>query len=612
MIMRRVCRIAGTDQMTITPSIDNDPRSMDEPAPLAGRVLQRPGESDTRPAAEAQALREIAARHCIACDIANDPIIMINHDGKIALWNRAAEMVFGYAASEALGQDLHALITPERFRQASRQAFDHFQATGEGAALGKTVELAGIRKGGGEFPLELSLAAVLIQGKWVAVGTVRDITARKQADLALQQSEAKFRAILETSPVAHAINDANRNITLLNPAFVKTFGYTLEDIPNLEAWFALAYPEPAYRRQVTAVWREHLDKAKREGVECEPLEVNVSCKDGEVRTLLASVLPFGGISDRNYLVTFYDITERKVSEAKLRLQFESIAKINAQLVATNQQLGLAQNQLLRSEKMASIGMLAAGVAHEINNPVGYVFSNLGTLEKYLTDIFTVVSKYEAAERAMDENSPAIKDVRQFKSQIDLDYLRSDIRTLLAESREGLMRVKKIVIDLKDFSHTGSDEEWKWADLQHGLETTLSVVSNELKYKCEVVKEIGHLPLVYCLPSQLNQVFMNLLVNAAQAIEVRGVVTIRAGHEADQVWVEIADSGKGIAPENITRLFDPFFTTKPVGQGTGLGLAVSYSIVEKHHGRVDVRSEVGKGATFRVWLPVRQADGPTAA
>jgi len=138
-----------------------------------------------------------------------------------------------------------------------------------------------------------------------------------------------------------------------------------------------------------------------------------------------------------------------------------------------------------------------------------------------------------------------------------------------------------------------------------LDTTLNVVWNELKYKCEVVKEYGILPEIYCLPTQLDQVFMNLLVNAAQAIEVRGKITLRTGQEGDRVWVEVSDTGKGIAPEDIPNLFDPFFTTKPVGKGTGLGLSVSYSIVEKHRGKIEVQSEVGKGSTFRVWLPVLQ-------
>ena len=558
--------------------------------------------------AEARALMEISAQHRIALDVANDPIVMIDNEGKIALWNRAAEKVFGYAASEALGQDLHALITPQRYLQASRKAFHHFRATGEGAALGKTLELAGIRKGGAEFPLELSLAAVLFQGQWVAVGTVRDISVRKQTELALLQSEEKFRAILDASPVAHALSDAKGNITLLNKTFSQTFGYTRENIPDLATWWTKAYPDPEYRSQVRAAWREHLEKTKRKGIDFEPLDLDICCADGRIRSMLVTSVSFGDPSGKTYLAIFYDITERKLAEQQAQQQMESIAQVNAQLQATNKQLGLAQNQLLQSEKMASIGLLAAGVAHEINNPIGYVFSNLGTLEKYLADIFAVVSKYEAAERLMESHTDEIEAVRQFKAQIDLDYLREDLQLLLAESREGLMRVKKIVLDLKDFSRTGGEEEWKWADVQHGLESTLSVVWNELKYKCEVIKEYGQLPPILCLPTQLNQVFMNLLVNAAQAIETHGIVTIRTGQEEDQVWVEVADSGKGIAPENLAHLFDPFFTTKPVGQGTGLGLAVSYSIIEKHHGRIEVHSELGKGATFRVWLPVRQADG----
>jgi len=584
---------------------------MDDDVTSASELRQQETD-ETLSGADAHELLEFAAKYRIAVESGNDPIIMIDNEGRISLWNQAAVKVFGYAAHEALGQDVHALITPERYRQACAQAFSHFRTTGEGAALGQTRELAGIRKGGAEFPLELSLAAEKFQGKWVAVATVRDISARKQADLALHQSEAKFRAILDTSPIAHALSDGHANITMLNPAFVQTFGYTREDIPDLTAWWAKAYPDPKYRSHVKAVWRMHLEEARREGNQFEPLEIKVCCKDGTVRTVLVTSVSFGEPSGRTYLAIFYDITERQHADQQLQAHSENLARVNAELVAANKQLGQAQNQLLQSEKMASIGLLAAGVAHEINNPIGYVFSNLGTLEKYLADIFAVLDKYEAAERLMDGGEQEINDVRQFKEQIDLDYLKNDIKSLLAESREGLMRVKKIVLDLKDFSHIGSEEKWQWADPRQGLESTLSVVWNELKYKCEVIKEYGELPLIRCLPSQLNQVFMNLLVNAAQAIDVHGIVTIRTGQEGSRIWVEIADSGKGIAPENIPYLFDPFFTTKPVGQGTGLGLSVSYSIVEKHHGKLEVHSEPGKGATFRVWLPVKQLDEVAAA
>jgi signal transduction histidine kinase len=162
-----------------------------------------------------------------------------------------------------------------------------------------------------------------------------------------------------------------------------------------------------------------------------------------------------------------------------------------------------------------------------------------------------------------------------------------------------------VQNLKDFSHADVADEWRHADLHHGLDSTLTIVHNEIKYKAKVVREYGQLPDVECLPSQLNQVFMNLLVNAAQAIEENGLITIRTGAEGDEVWVDVIDNGHGIKPEHLQKVFDPFFTTKPVGKGTGLGLSLSYGIVQKHHGRMEVQSEVGKGTMFRVWLPVAQ-------
>lgn len=201
----------------------------------------------------------------------------------------------------------------------------------------------------------------------------------------------------------------------------------------------------------------------------------------------------------------------------------------------------------------------------------------------------------------------MEELRQFKARVDLNYIRADTKALVAESSQGLERVKKIVLDLKSFVHSDSKDPWVWADVHQGLDSTLNIVWNELKYKCEVIKEYGTLPPIYCLPAQLNQVFMNLLMNAAQAIEVRGTVTLRTGQEGDRIWVEVSDTGSGIKPENIPHLFDVFFTTKPVGKGTGLGLSISHKIVETHHGKIEVHSEICTGTTFRVWLPVQQAD-----
>jgi signal transduction histidine kinase len=194
-------------------------------------------------------------------------------------------------------------------------------------------------------------------------------------------------------------------------------------------------------------------------------------------------------------------------------------------------------------------------------------------------------------------------VAAVRSDADLAFLRQDVTDLVRESMEGLKRVKDIVQALKDFSHV-DEMEWQVADLHHGLDSTLNIVANEIKYKCTVDKQYGVLPPVECLASQMNQVFMNLLLNASQAIEERGTITIRTGAENGWVWIEIGDTGVGIAPEHLNRIFEPFFTTKPVGSGTGLGLSLSYGIVNKHGGRIEVASEAGQGARFTVRLPVR--------
>lgn len=283
-----------------------------------------------------------------------------------------------------------------------------------------------------------------------------------------------------------------------------------------------------------------------------------------------------------------------------------LSKMNDEIRRVNKHLEDTQNQLLQSGKMASIGQLAAGVAHEINNPVGYINSNLGTLQKYLKDVFTMLDAYEQAESLLAANPETLANIRALRDRFDIAFLKEDVSALMSESQEGIARVKKIVRELKDFSHI-DEAEWQWVNIHNGLDSTLNIVWNEIKYKAEVVKEYGSLPDVECLPSQLNQVFMNMLVNAAHAIEERGTITLRSGAQGEEVWVEFSDTGKGISPENLNRIFDPFFTTKPVGKGTGLGLSLSYSIVQKHHGRIEVSSEVGKGTTFRIWLPVKQPE-----
>ena len=260
----------------------------------------------------------------------------------------------------------------------------------------------------------------------------------------------------------------------------------------------------------------------------------------------------------------------------------------------------ANRQLHQSEKMAAIGQLAAGVAHEINNPVGYVYSNLQTLGHYLDDLFRLADAIETAT--------SLDDLHQIRKSIDYEFLRGDLTDLLEESREGIERVKTIIAAMKDFSHT-EEEAFRYADLHRGIETTLNVVNNELKYKAEVIRDFGELPEICCILSQLNQVIMNLLVNAAHAIEDTGTITVRTRAEGDFVTIEISDTGAGIEPAHLNRIFDPFFTTKPVGQGTGLGLSLSFNIIEKHNGEITATSTPGQGTTFRIRLPVNQPGEP---
>lgn len=264
-----------------------------------------------------------------------------------------------------------------------------------------------------------------------------------------------------------------------------------------------------------------------------------------------------------------------------------------------------EGQLVQSEKLASIGQLAAGVAHEINNPIGYIFSNFGTLEGYIEQLFELLTAYEQAEASIREPEVA-RGLRALRERVELDFLKEDIPVLMRESKQGIVRVRQIVQDLKDFSRVDSKQEWEWADLHKGIDSTLNIVASEIKYKADLVKEYGPIPPIECLASQVNQVVMNLVVNAAHAMgEQRGCITIRTGTEGEQVWLEVGDTGSGMPPETLKRIFEPFFTTKPIGKGTGLGLSLSYGIVQKHNGRIEVDSVVDQGTTFRVTLPIRQ-------
>jgi signal transduction histidine kinase len=288
-----------------------------------------------------------------------------------------------------------------------------------------------------------------------------------------------------------------------------------------------------------------------------------------------------------------DITDRRHAEEKLNNAYSELKQMHI--------------QLLQSEKMASIGQLAAGVAHEINNPTGYVLSNLSSLQKYFETLTEFVGiQTETLKKISTDGGDGAADILETlaekRKMWRIDYIMEDTGQLIDETIEGSMRIKQIVQNLRSFSHIDESES-KPADINAGLESTLAVIWNELKYKATVMRDYGDIPLTECNLGQLNQVFMNLLINAVHAIEEHGQIIIKTRCDESTITVSVSDTGCGIPPEKISRIFEPFFTTKEVGKGTGLGLSIAYDIVKKHNGEIKVESEPGKGTTFTVSIPV---------
>ncbi|MBF0486101.1 MAG: HAMP domain-containing protein [Candidatus Omnitrophica bacterium] len=290
-----------------------------------------------------------------------------------------------------------------------------------------------------------------------------------------------------------------------------------------------------------------------------------------------------------------------------------VVTMREDLKKADQGLKLVQAQLVQAEKMASLGQLAAGVAHEINNPMGYVLSNLHVLEGYIQDldkILEIYTKLESLHAASPDSQEReiLNSLEYLKKDCDLGYMLKDLHKIISETSSGAAKVAKIVTDLKSFARIGS-EELMPADIHEVMDLSLNIVSNEMKYKVEIKKEYGQVPQVLCYPQLLSQVFMNLFINAGQAITTNGRLTLTTWQEGKFVAIRVADTGCGIPLEVQGRIFEPFFTTKEVGKGTGLGLSIAYGIIQKHQGEITVKSVPGEGAAFTVKIPV---DGPRPA
>jgi PAS domain S-box-containing protein len=523
-----------------------------------------------------EALKESEQRYRTLVENSTDAILMTDRERKIVTCNQAFLDLFGYKKREIEGKST-------RIIHQSDKSFDSYGKTAY-PAIEKgdffRTEWEFMRKDGTIVPVETITSAIRSPDGSIPNyhAILRDITERKRAEKGLKL----FRILIDQSndaievidPKTHHFLDANEKaLQDLGYSREEFLSLTLNDIdPNLdqETWNRLG--EELLKTGFTLFESRH----RRKDGSTFPVEVNAK----HVRL------------DRVYLVNIIrDITERKRAE---------------------EERGRLELQLLQSEKMASVGQLAAGVAHEINNPTGFVSSNLKTLSDYQNDIFGLIREYRKLIADLKQNgtsqaNPAaiqgdLGRIAALEKEMDIDFIMDDTPNLIKDCQEGTERVKKIVIDLKDFAHP-SEQKPQYADINQNLDSTLNIVWNELKYKATVTKEYGELPQVHCYPQQLNQVFMNLLVNAAQAIEKEGEIRISTQALDGHVEIKVSDTGSGIPKENLSRIFDPFFTTKEVGKGTGLGLNVAYNIIQKHKGTIDVESEVGKGTTFIIRLQV---------
>lgn len=285
-------------------------------------------------------------------------------------------------------------------------------------------------------------------------------------------------------------------------------------------------------------------------------------------------------------------------EQQVRQRTEELEKVISELKST-------QQQMIQQEKMATIGQLSAGIAHEINNPIGFIASNTASLGKYCEKILKFMEAQQEALMTGKSDPQNVEQLQALRHQMKIEHIAKDIPEMIMETLEGVERIKSIVRDLKCFSR-GDETEQKLADIIQCLETTINIAHNELKYKATIKREYNDLPQLRCYPQQLGQVFMNLLVNAAHAIDTQGEVTIRAWNDGGFIYVSISDTGSGIPEEVKVHIFEPFFTTKESGKGTGLGLSISNEIIRNHGGEIRVESVVGSGSTFIVALPLDYA------
>jgi PAS domain S-box-containing protein len=673
---------------------------------LAGIVVRDKGEA---------ALRQSEATLKAITGATQDAILMMDEQGLISFYNPAAEAIFGWTRDEAIGNDMHSLLAPERYRPAYEARLPEFRQSGKGPAVGKTLELMGRRKDGSEFPVEISLSSVRQHDAWHAVGIMRDITKRKQAERALLQSEERYKALFECSSDAiMTLEPPSWRFTSGNPACLKMFGAnSADEFKSLGPWDVSPEHQPDGRLSAEQA-KQMIETAIRGGSHWfDWRHLRLDGEEFDATILLTRV----ELGDRAFLqATVRDVTKRRQMENQLRASEEKFRQIvdnvglgvsligtDMRIIEMNRQMrewfpdiraeekpicyrafndppeeapcsycptvktlasgkvneantstphnGGVRNyrvvsspihdhdgqvvgaiemvddvterlrleqELSQAQKLEAVGRLAAGIAHEINTPTQYVGDNIEFLQiayESLVGLIAVLPRM-VDTAATDAVSPEmISEARELIESANLDYLAEQIPRAIEQSIEGVGRISSIVQAMKEFSHPGSSEKTQ-VDLNQCIRSTVTVSRNEWKYVADLDLDLDDtLPHVLCLPGEFNQVILNMIVNAAHAVtdvvgdgtKQKGTITISTRRNGKFAEVRISDTGAGIPHDVQSRIFEPFFTTKGVGRGTGQGLAIARNvIVDKHGGDIAVESEIGKGTSLFVRLPIEPA------
>jgi len=495
-------------------------------------------------------------------DSASDAIIQMDEEGNVSYWNIAAEKMFGFKSDEAVGKYLHQLIVPDKYHEVFQKRFPHFQKTGEGPAIGKTVELVALRSDGKEFPVELSLSTLSYKGKWHSVGIIRDITERYASQAALK----KLNNAVNQATEAVVITDNEGTIEYVNPAFETITGYLKEEAIGQHTRILKSgmHDKEFYKNLWDTILSDKIWKG----------EIVNKRKSGELYPEGMTISPVLDEQGRitNFIAIKNDITKRKKTEGEIN-------NVNQKLRETLKDLEKTQAMLIRSEKLASMGALSAGVAHEIKNP--------------LNIISTIVQLLAMEDGLSEEKDNEYKKILQ---QVD--------------------RTVKITENLRDFAKEREPEKTN-IDLNELLNRTLKLVEYEMKVEnVSLIREFTDQSThFFGDPSQLSQVFLNIINNARESmnekqqskrksvgksVEWEALLTVKTEITDNSIFIMFQDTGCGISPDVIDNVFDPFFSTKE--KGTGLGMSISYGIIENHNGTMEIDSKQGEGATFIITLP----------